>query len=146
MERVVKFTSRQNICGGIKMRKPGQIRRVCGFYVSEIHLITMILPYIKKQLDKGVKFNTFFEMNLKENAKLVLDKVILDDKVKKNMLSINWEIRTPYNYPFVEKELKNILKNNQQVNFLIVGDDQYIETINENLNKFFDKNDNRERI
>ena len=40
------------------------MEKICGFYVSNIHLITMILPFIKEQLENNMKIETFFEENL----------------------------------------------------------------------------------
>ena len=67
---MVKFTSRKTY-GGLEMSYIN-IEKVCGFYVSSMHLITMILPYIKNQIKKNIKFETILEYNLKDNINNVL--------------------------------------------------------------------------
>ena len=66
------------------------VKKVCGFYVSSMHLITMILPYIKKETNKDVKIETILEYNLKENVNNVVANLIINDKEKENILNINW--------------------------------------------------------
>ena len=45
---MVKFTIEKQL-GGFSMEKlENSPERICGFYVSDWHLVTMILPYINK--------------------------------------------------------------------------------------------------
>ena len=37
---------------------------LCSFYVSDWHIVTMILPYINTQINKGVKVATILEKDL----------------------------------------------------------------------------------
>jgi len=124
------------------MEKPRYIRRVCGFYVSEVHLITMMLPYIKKQLELGVNFSTFLETNLKGNVKLILEKIVLADETKKKMLGINWSASNVYKYLDMEREVKKMLRNGEEINVIITGNNEYIKIANENLNKVIEQNEN----
>ena len=66
------------------------IKRVCGFYVSSIHLITMILPYVKNQINMNAKFETILEYNFKENIDNVLSNLIINEEEKQKILNINW--------------------------------------------------------
>ena len=137
--KMVKFTNRKEI-GGTSMNEFGDIKRTCGFYVSSAHLVAMILPYVSKQLDLGIKFSSFLEFNLKQNVELILSKLILEDKAKKNVLDINWNASNSDKYLYVEKELRKQLETTAELNILIVGNTEYIEIMNGNLNKFFLKN------
>ena len=122
------------------MNELSEIKKVCGFYVSSIHLITMILPYIRKQLDLEIEFSSFLEFNLQESVELVLSKLTSVDESKVRVLDINWNITNVYKYAIVEKELKNKLQDTKELNILVTGNDKYISAANENLDKFFVKN------
>ena len=39
------------------------VKKVCGFYVSNTHLVTMMLPYINKQMENDIKIISFFKYN-----------------------------------------------------------------------------------
>lgn len=119
------------------------MKRVCGFYVSSMHLITMILPYIRKQTNKNIKIETVLEYNLKENVSNVLSNLVINDNEKKNILNVNWNSNKMQKYPNIEKKLKNILEDNTQVDILISGSRKYIEEANKIIDKFITKNINK---
>lgn len=117
--------------------------KVCGFYVSSMHLITMILPYIKNETNKDVKFETVLEYNLKENVSNVLSNLVINDKEKENILSINWNGNKIQKYSNIEKKLKNVLENNKELNILVSGSRKYIEEANKVIEKFINKNESK---
>ena len=69
------------------MENSNNIKKVCGFYVSSVHLITMILPFIRNKLEEHVKIETFFEYNLKENVNRILEKIIINDAERERRCS-----------------------------------------------------------
>ena len=46
-----------------------KIEKLCSFYVSNWHLVTMLLPYINKKIEKNTKIITILENNIEENIK-----------------------------------------------------------------------------
>jgi hypothetical protein len=116
------------------------VKRVCGFYVSSMHLVTMILPFIKNESNRNVKFETVLEYNLKGSIKNVLSNLIINDKEKEKILNINWNSNRIQKYSNIEKNLKKILENNKEIDILINGSRKYIEEVNILINKFLNKN------
>ena len=112
------------------------VERVCGFYVSSMHLITMILPYIKNQTNKDVKIETILEYNLKENVSNVLSNLVISENEKEKILKVNWNSNKIQKYTNIEKKLKNNLQSNNKINILITGSRKYIEEANRIINKF----------
>jgi len=100
----------------------------------------MVIPYIKKQLDLDIGVSTFFEYNLKENAKELLSKMMLGDQDKSLVLEVDWDSKSSYKFSNVEKEVKENLSNLKELNILITGSNQYITAANEHLENFFAKN------
>ena len=129
------------------MEEISNVKKVCGFYVSSIHLVAMILPYIKNETNRNVKFETVLEYNLKENVSNVLSNLIINDIEKEKILNINWESKKIQKYSNIEKNLKKILDNNKEINILISGSRKYIEDANIIINKYLNKNKiNRNKI
>ena len=124
------------------MKEISNVKKVCGFYVSSMHLVTMILPHIKNETNRDVKFETVLEYNLKENVSNVLSNLIINDKEKENILNINWNSNKIQKYSTIEKRLKNILEN-KKTNILISGSKKYIEEANIIIEKFLNKNTNK---
>ena len=125
------------------MKEISNVKKVCGFYVSSMHLITMILPHIKNETNRDVKFETVLEYNLKENVSNVLSNLIINDKQKENILNINWNSNKIQKYSNIEKRLKNKLENNNEISILISGSRKYIEEANIIIDKFINKNSNK---
>ena len=42
--------------------------KLCSFYVSDWHLVTMLLPYLNEEINKENKIVTLLETNIKEKA------------------------------------------------------------------------------
>ncbi len=115
------------------------MKKVCGFYVSNMHLVTMMLPYLKDKIDHEVKIETFFEYNLNCNINYILNNLIINKEDKEKILDINWKNSRLKKYSYIEKILKNIIENNDEINLLISGSERYINEINDILNVFFEK-------
>lgn len=124
------------------MGEISNVKKVCGFYVSSVHLVTMILPHIKNETNRDVKFETVLEYNLKENVSNVLSNLIINDKEKENILNVNWNSNKIQKYSNIEKNLKKILEN-KETNILISGSRKYIEEANIIIEKFLNKNINK---
>ena len=52
-----------------------QVEKLCGFYVSDWHLTTTILPYINSKIDEKTKVITILENNIEENIKVLMEKL-----------------------------------------------------------------------
>ena len=115
------------------------MNKICGFYISSMHLVAMILPYLKEQLIKGVNIETLFEYNLNENISTILSNLIIDEKEKQKILNINWNDTRIKKYADIEKKLKYLVENRKEIDIIISGNQKYINETNKMLNKFFKK-------
>lgn len=114
------------------------IKKVCSFCVSDLHLVTMLLPYLDKKIKENEKFITISENNLEEQIKLVLSRLTLNSESKNNLLNINWNTKSLCNYEAMAKEIKKACKNTNSLSIIVNGSKEYIEVVNSNLNKFFE--------
>lgn len=92
------------------------IKKICSFYVSGWHLISMLLPYISKQSNKNII--NISEENLKELVEVFLSKLNLTMEKQEELLKINWN----------NKKISNI--NNNQI-IIISGTEEFINKINQ---------------
>ena len=92
-----------------------QVEKLCGFYVSDWHLTTTILPYINSKIDEKTNVITILENNIEENIKVLMEKLNL--KNKNEILSIRWTSVDSKKYTDIEN----------------------IEIINSNINKWLEK-------
>lgn len=101
------------------MNKP----RYCSFYVSDIHLVTMLLPYINEKMKEKKEFITIFETDISESAKKVIKSISLKRKEEEKFLRIGWCQNNDY---------KKINLKDKYV--IVMGSDNFIEKINKELN------------
>ena len=112
--------------------------KICGFYVSNMHFTTMILPYIKKKIEEKISVYTFFEFKLNNNIQMLLDGIYASLEEKEKILKIDWSNFERPKYTEIEKKLKNI--NSFENIILVCGRETYINTVNEAIDKYIEKN------
>lgn len=112
------------------------VKRVCSFCVSDLHLIIMLLPYLNKKINEKEKFIVVVEKNLTEQVELVLSRLTLKEEDKNKIQSINWN-----NNILDEEKIKEEFSKGSKLNFIINGSKEYIEERNSNLNSILKNNE-----
>ena len=107
------------------------IKKICNFYVSDWHLVTMLLPYINKKINEQAQIATILENNVEENVKKLVEKLNLKNKEK--ILNLNW------NNKLSTKEIFNNI-NNKEIVIIINGTRDYITRQNIKLLRYIQKN------
>lgn len=121
------------------------IKKLCNFYVSDLHLSVMLLPYLNKQINEDVEITTIFEKLEKETIETILDK--LNVKNKEKILNINWFNSNIDTYDKIEKTIDKDIKDNKKITIIIGGNKDYILENNINILKYLEeKNTNFENI
>ena len=101
----------------------------CCLYASDFHLEMILLPYIKEKIDKS-NFIIITQNDLSDTIKLLLDRVNIETKDKKNILNLDWKAFNIENI----KHINNLIKNDDNFDIIINGDHSFIVEINKKLN------------
>ena len=109
-----------------------RVTKLCSFYVSDWHLVTMLLPYINQKINKQAKIATILEKDIKENVVTLVEKLNLKNKEK--ILSLNWNKQEELTSKISE------LQKNQELIVFVNGSKEFIEKYNKKLIKYFEKN------
>ena len=80
------------------------IEKICSFYVSDWHLVTMLLPYINKQINEKANIITILENDIEENIKTLIKRLNLKNEEK--ILNLNWKKTNGIKYSEIERKLK----------------------------------------
>ena len=105
------------------------LTKLCSFYVSDWHLVTMLLPYINQKINEQAKIATILEKDIKQNVETLVEKLNLKNKEK--ILKLNWSTQDKV------KAKINELEKNQELIIFINGSKEFIEKNNEKLTKYF---------
>lgn len=110
------------------------IEKLCSFYVSDWHLVTMLLPYINKQINEKANIITLLENDIEENIKTLTKKLHLKNEEK--ILNLYWKKSNGIKYSITQEKMKN-LKENEIINIIFInGSKNYIDMTNKNIEKF----------
>ena len=116
-----------------------KVEKLCSFYVSDWHLVTMLLPYINKQINEKSNIITILENDIEENIKILTKKLNL--KNEEQILNLDWKKSNGFKYSNIENKMKK-LENEDILNVIFInGSKNYIDVTNKNIEKFL--NDNR---
>lgn len=113
------------------------ITKFCSFYVSDWHLVTMLLPYINKKINEQVKIATVLEKEIEPKVKVLVEKLNLKNREK--ILSLNWD---------KQEEIEKVeeLKNAQEIIIFINGSKDFIESENKKLENTLKGNSQNTKI
>ena len=103
------------------------IKKICNFYINEWHLVTAILPYVAKLLENGIKIDAYCEKNIHKNVELLLSRINIKNKYKKQILNINFGKENK------NINLNNLLSENNKVSIIVSGSENYIEKVNDEI-------------
>lgn len=90
-------------------------QKACSFFVSDNHLLTIILPYINEKMNEGKNVNILSQKDLTDEVKKYLKSVKKFDSEK--ILKLCWKNK---------KNLKNVDENTI---LFIIGDKKFVKNI-----------------
>ena len=110
------------------------IMKLCSFYVSDWHLVTMLLPYINRKINEKEKIVTVLENDIKNNVETLVKRLNLRNE--EEILNIDWSKRDNY------LSINKLLNNNIEENIIIIvnGTKEYIKEANKNIDTIIEKN------
>ncbi len=111
------------------------IKKVCSFYVSDWHLVTMLLPHINEKINEEVKIATILQYNIQNQMETLLEKLRIENKTK--ILNIDWK-----NKQTNENTIENIINTKEnQIEIIINGNMEYIEEANKQIENFINSHE-----
>jgi len=98
-------------------------KRLCCFYVNDIHLITMLLPYINERINESTEIITILETDISESANKVINSI--QGRKSEDLLNVNWKSKNlSYLY---EADIKDKL-------VLVYGEEEFLNNANTIIN------------
>lgn len=112
--------------------------KTCAFYASDYHFEMISLPYIEKNLEESKEILILTENNLDDTIRNLISKMNLKEDKKENILKIDWKNNDLSKF----KKIKKDIEEKKDIIIFIKGKENYIKNINENIEKWMDKNSN----
>lgn len=112
--------------------------KTCAFYASDYHFEMISLPYIEKNLEESKEILILTENNLDDTIRNLISKMNLKEDKKENILKIDWKNNDLSKF----KKIKKDIEERKDIIIFIKGKENYIKNINENIEKWIDKDSN----
>lgn len=112
--------------------------KTCAFYASDYHFEMISLPYIEKNLEESKEILILTENNLDDTIRNLISKMNLKEDKKENILKIDWKNNDLSKFNKIKKDIEE----KKDIIIFIKGKENYIKNINENIEKWMDKNSN----
>ena len=114
------------------------VEKICSFYVSDWHLVTMLLPYINREINEKANIITILENDIEKNVETLVNKLNL--KNKEEILKINWKKTKGMKYFEINKVMKELVVEDNINIILVNGRKNYMDSVNKNIEKFLLEN------
>ena len=111
--------------------------KICLFFASDYHFEMISLPYINESLKKDKNIVVITENNLKETINKVLTNLNLGKEDKDKIINLDWENDNLSKF----KQIKKANEEKKETVIFIKGKENYINTINKNIENWINFND-----
>lgn len=95
-------------------------QKICSFYISDFHLLTILLPYINEKIIEQKEIAVVLQNDISKNVKTYLKNVGNLNLDNEKIINIGW------------KKSENI-NNIEGKDIIIIGDKNYIDEINNRI-------------
>lgn len=112
--------------------------KICSFYVSDWHMVTMLLPYISKQIENNINVETMLQKDVDKNVTELISRLNIHNE--KEITKINWKQNKIIKYKETEKYLDKAISKSKEIIILVNGTNEYINTVNTNIYNYIHKN------
>ena len=117
-------------------------KRMSSFYVNEVHLITMLLPYMERKLKEEGEIYTVLQNSLEKTVQLLLSRINLKQELKDKINAIDWKAKTIKDCKNLEKQM-----NKHSRKYIIInGNEKYVREINKQIKKYKKENEAEEIV
>ncbi len=129
---MVKFTSKQNwIWGNLIMNKKIHLKKTCSIYASDLHLATMIFPFISKEIENNATIKTILENDIGVNIEKIIYHTHLNSEIEEKIKQIDWSQTNIEKIKAVLREIEIELKEKEKVDIFISGTNLFIDKVNQ---------------
>lgn len=99
-------------------------QKICSFYISEFHLLTILLPYINEKILEQKEIAVILQNDISRDVKTYLKNVRNLNLDNEKIINIGWN-----------KSKKENINNLEGKYVIVIGNKNYIEEVNNNIEK-----------
>ena len=112
------------------MSKKILLRKTFSVYASDLHLATMIFPFVDREIEKGAIIKPILEKNISNNIEKIINNVGLDLKTKNKIEKLDWEETNIEKIKQILNEIEENLNKSIKTHIIISGSNIFIDKVN----------------
>ena len=113
------------------MNKKIFLKKTCSIYASDLHLATMIFPYISKELKENATIKTILENDIGKNIEKVINHTSLSSEIEKQIKKIDWNQTSIEKIKNTLKEIEKELVSKDKIDIFVSGENFFIDKVNQ---------------
>ena len=131
------------------MSKKILLRKTCSVYASDLHLATMIFPFVDKEMENGAIIKPILERDISEGIEKIINNIGIDLEMKAKIEKLDWSKTNIEKIKQTLENIENMLNKSNKIHIIISGSNLFIDKVNKlidlwtkiNLNEI-EKNNN----
>ncbi len=112
------------------MSKKILLKKTCSIYASDLHLATMLFPFVDKEIEKGAIIKPILEKDISTSIQKIIDNIGINSEVKNKIEKIDWNQTNIDKIKQTLKEIEENLNKNYQIHMIISGTNLFIDKVN----------------
>lgn len=112
------------------MNKKILLRKTFSVYASDLHLATMIFPFIDKEMENGAIIKPILEKDISKNMEKIIHNVGLNSEVKNKIEQLDWAQTNIEKIKQTLDNIENILDKSNKIHIIISGSNIFINKVN----------------
>lgn len=116
--------------GGISMKEKVLFKKICSIYADNLHFVTIIFPFIHKELKKDIQIRTFLETDEQENVEKILNHIGISDIEKEKVRKIDWKGTNIKKIKKIFKLMEQDILSKRKMDIIVQGKNLFVEKIN----------------
>lgn len=106
------------------------LRKTCSVYASDLHLATMIFPFVNKEIEKGAIIKPILEKDISNSIETIIKNIGIEAEMKNKIEKVDWAQTNIEKIKQILKEIEKTLFKNNQIHIIISGTNIFIEKVN----------------
>lgn len=112
------------------MSKKILLRKTFSVYASDLHLATMIFPFIDREIEEGAIIKPILEKSISNNIERIINNVGLDTGIKKKIKTLDWSQTNIEKIKQTLNNIEKILNKSTKIHIIVSGSNLFIDKVN----------------
>ena len=118
------------------MKEKILLRKTYSIYASDIHLATMIFPFVDKEIERGAIIKPILEKDISNSIEKIIENIGLKYEMKNRIAKIDWSQTNIDKIKGTLEQMEEELLQKQVIHIIVSGTNLFIDNNPSEIKKF----------